>query len=105
MTTVFISIADIDNIVVARDYHADAYNIFMTDGKKPDSKEFSYGGKKGAGISDIEFKIVKFDTAGLTGKYPSFCSLVNVNGPNHILSTDKDSLSAFHGFRNRITML
>ena len=98
---VFISIADIDDIVVARDYQTDAYYKFMADDKTPDNRDFVYGGE---GISDIVFKIVKFDTTGLTGKYPSFCSLVNVNGQNHILSNDKDALSAFHGFRNRITM-
>jgi len=100
---VFISIADIDDVVAARDYQIDAYNNFMADDKNPDSKDFVYGGGK-RGVPDFAFKIVKFDTTGLSGKYPSFCSLVNVNGQRHILSNDKDALSAFHGFRNRITM-
>lgn len=100
---VFIAIADIEGVMPARDYQAHAYNTFMNDVEDPASKEFTYKDK--GKCANIVFKIVKFDKSGLSGTYPSFCSLLSENGQCHILSNDKESLSAFHGFRTRLTMI
>ena len=111
MDTVFISIDAIavDGIMEAGIYQADAYNTFMNDKDDPVSKEFTYticdNVVYSIGSSDIVFKLVKFDESGLTGKYPTFCTIVNEKGERYILSNDKDALSSFHAFRARLTMV
>lgn len=116
--TVFISIADMDTVMVARKYQADAYNDFMNDKDRPSSKEFRFksesertagqgtvlkqGKDKHDDATDIVFKIVTFDTEGLSQKYPSFCTLVNEYGERYALSNDKNALLAFHVFRQRL---
>ena len=116
-----------DNVMVARKHQADAYKDFMNDKDHPTSKdkykevrykEFRYkaaASRAGAAEkaekaeekgkdddADIVFKIVTFDTTGLTLKYPSFCTLVNEYGERHALSNDKNALVAFHSFRQRL---
>jgi hypothetical protein len=106
---VFISIAaDDGGVMEAGIYQADAYNKFMNDKDDPVSKTFTYTTKSSNAnvysgtTTDIVVNLVKFDKSGLTGKYPTFCTLENEKGQMHILSNDKDALSSFHGFRARL---
>lgn len=108
--TVFISIPDMDNVMAARKYQTDAYKDFMTDKDRPASKEYKYTTgpalKNGHNDDDanvvFKFKIIAFDTTGLSRSYPSFCTLVNEAGDRYALSNDKDALLSFHVFRQRL---
>ena len=97
-----------DNVMAARKYQADAYNDFMTDKDRPASKEYKYTTGPARKKNDhndhanIVFKLVTFDTTGLSRTYPSFCTMVNENGDRYALSNDKGALLAFHVFRQRL---
>jgi hypothetical protein len=100
---VYISIPGIYDVLPARWYQVSAYNTFVNDKEEPTSKEFKYC-KINDNDKDIVFKLAKFDNSGMSGVYPSFCTLTNEHGECHVLSNDKEALSSFHGYRTRLTM-
>ena len=98
MAEVFVGVekAGGTQVFPARYYQESAFFAFMNAGDVQEMR-FAYPG-------NINFKIMKFNTAFLQGQYPRFCVLVNESNEHHILSDDKAKLSAFVGWRNRITM-
>jgi hypothetical protein len=100
MAEVFVGVEEQGGTKVyeARDYQESAFYTFMnTNNDAVTEIQFKYP-------HGINFKVMKFNTAGLQGNYPRFCVLVNERGEHHILSDDKAKLSAFVGWRNRIIM-
>ena len=92
-----------DNLIKvfpARDYQTKAYNIFMTNKFNKSNKFINYNYN-----NNYIFSIVNFDSSFLKGYYPSFCVLINNKNEKHILSNDKELLTKFIGWRNRLVSL
>ena len=96
---VFIGVLGRDGMVTvkpARPYQQSAYYTFMSNPNQHIEKiAFNYP-------DNIIFNLQKFNGSGLKGVYPRFCHFENEKGEISILSDDKQSLSGFVAFRNRV---
>ncbi len=101
-TKVFIMINNNDiyipnKVVSAYDYQENALNNYI-DNKLDGQKKYIFN-------CDIIFYIDKFDSSNLKGEYSDFYTFIREDGSKSILSKNKDKLSNFCGYINRLTCI
>jgi len=82
-------------VVSAYDYQENALNDYINNNID--------GQKKYNPNCDIIFYINKFDYSDFKGDYSDFYSFIRENGTKSIISRNKDKLSNFCGYINRLT--